>query len=305
MTVQTTERAVRLPVELLLLGLVAFFWGAQFGLTKIQLETLPPITAVALRLAMATVFMWAVVWARGLVVTGGIRTWRDLALQGLMASGGPGLLIAWGQQYVDSALAAILTSLTPIVLTVITLLFTRQENIGPKRLLGLAIGLGGVITIVGFGALGGLDRGFIGQLAILLATLGYASATIFGRRFTHLSPFAAAAVTLTAATLAMTTLAFIVERPFTLDPSSRSLLATVASGTICNGIGVAIYMRLIRTLGSLGTSTVSFLTAAFGVVIGCFLLGEPFTASIAIGLAAVLIGVAAVNEPAARRAARG
>ncbi len=144
MTVETTQRAVRLPVELFLLAVVALFWGAQFGFTKIQLETLPPVTGVAIRLAIAAAFMWMIVWFQGARVPSGIRTWRDFTIQGILTSAGPGLLITWGQQYVDSALAAILTSLSPIVVTIITLLYTRQENIGPKRIMGLALGLCGV-----------------------------------------------------------------------------------------------------------------------------------------------------------------
>jgi drug/metabolite transporter (DMT)-like permease len=282
----------------LLLGTVGFLWGAQFGFTKIQLESMPPVTSVAIRLIFGAVFMWGIVLAQGTTVPGGVARWRDFAIQGLLTSAGPGVLIAWGQQYVDSALAAILNSSSPILVMLITLLYTRQETIGPKRLLGLAIGLGGVMTIIGFEALKGLDRGFAGQIVIMAATFGYASATLFGRRFTGISPFATAAATVTCSAIFMVVLALIVERPFAIDPSARSITATVVAGILCNGVGSVIYFRLIRTLGSLGTSTVSFLKAAFGVVIGCFVLGEPFTASIAIGLAAVLIGVAAVNEPA-------
>lgn len=295
-----------MPVELLLLATVGFLWGAQFGFTKIQLETLPPVTGVAIRLAIAAVFMWAIVIAQGATVPTGFRTWRDFAIQGVLTSAGPGLLITWGQQYVDSALAAILNSTSPIVVTIITFLYTRQESIGPKRILGLAIGLLGVITVIGFGALEGLGNNFVGQIVIMSATFGYATATLFGRRFTRLSPFAAAASTITCSAVLMTLLAFAVEQPLTIDPSARSMIATAASGILCNGLGVTIYFRLIRTLGSLGTSTASFLKAAFGVMIGCFLLGESFTASIAIGLAAVLIGVIAVNEAGAGKgAARG
>ena len=302
MAVQTTERAPRLAFELFLLALVAFFWGAQFGFTKIQLETMPPVTAVALRLAIAAVFMWVVVWVQGVRVPFGLRTWRDFTIQGVLTSAGPGLLIAWGQQYVDSALAAILTSLSPIVVTIITLLYTRQESIGFKRILGLTLGFCGVVTVIGFGALEGLDRGFVGQLVIMLATFGYASATLFGRRFTHISPVGAAAATTTASSVLMVLFAFAVEQPLAIEPSFRSLLATVACGILANAIGVMIYFRLIRTLGSLGTSTVSFLKAAFGVIIGCFLLGEPLTASIVVGLAAVLVGVVAINEPSGGKA---
>ncbi len=172
MAVQTTERAQRLPLELLLLGVVGFLWGAQFGFTKIQLESMPPVTSVAIRLMFGAVFMWGIVIAQGVTVPFGFRTWRDFATQGLLTSAGPGGLIAWGQQYVDSALAAILNSTSPILVMLVTLLYTRQESIGPRRFLGLAIGLGGVITIIGFEALKGLDRGFAGQIVIMMATLG-------------------------------------------------------------------------------------------------------------------------------------
>ena len=301
MAFQSTDHPIRLPVELLLLGVVGLLWGAQFGFTKIQLETLPPVTAVAMRLGIASVFMWAIVAALGARVPTEARMWRDFTIQGLLTTAGPGLLITWGQQYVDSALAAILNSTSPIVVTIITLLYTRQERIGPKRLAGLAIGLCGVITVIGFSALEGLGRGLVGQIVIMSATFGYAAATLFGRRFMGISPVAAGAATITCSAVLMTMLAFVAERPLAIDPSSHSMIATAASGLLCNGLGLAIYFRLLRTLGSLGTSTVSFLKAAFGVAIGCFLLGEPFTASIAIGLTAVLIGVAAINDPGARK----
>ena len=79
-------------------------------------------------------------------------------------------------------------------------------------------------------------------------------------------------------------------------PSARSLAALVTSAIVCGGIAVILYYRLIRTLGSIGTSSLGYLKAAFGVLVGCFVLGEPFTAAIMIGLAAVMIGVAAINE---------
>lgn len=305
MAVQSQVPAQRLPFELMLLAVVGFLWGAQFGLTKIQLETVPPVTGVAIRLAMGAAFLWLVVAMQGGGVPRGLRRWRDFATQGILTSAGPGVMIAWGQQYVDSALAAILNSTSPILVTIITLAYTRHERIGALRVLGLVIGLAGVIAIIGFEALKGLDRGFVGQVVIMLATLGYASATIFGRRFLSISPVETAAATTTCSAVLMTIGAFAVESPLSIEPSMRSLLAMAASGMLCTGLGVIIYFRLIGTLGSLGTSSVSFLKAAFGVVIGCFVLGEPFTMTIAVGLLAVVIGVGAINGQAARPGGSG
>lgn len=301
MAIETNPRAAANMGELALLGVVGFLWGAQFGLTKIQLETLPPVTGVAIRLALGAAFLWLVVWAQGGGIPRGLTRWRDFTIQGVLTSAGPGVMIAWGQQFVDSALAAILNSSSPILVMLITLAYTRHETISVRRFLGLAIGLGGVVTIIGVEAIKGVDQGIIGQIVIMLATFGYASATIFGRRFMQMSPVVAAAATTTCSAVLMTVFAFAVEEPLAIAPSWRSLLAAAAGGALCTGLGVIIYFRLIGTLGSLGTSTVSFLKAAFGVLIGCFVIGEPFTTSIAIGLAAVVIGVAAVNDGSASK----
>ncbi len=83
------------------------------------------------------------------------------------------------------------------------------------------------------------------------------------------------------------------------------LLGVFVAGILCNGIAVILYYRLIGTLGSIGASSLGYLKAAFGVLVGCFLLGEPLTVAIMAGLAAVMVGVAAINEqfpwPGARR----
>lgn len=301
MAIETNPRAVANMGELALLALVGFLWGAQFGLTKIQLETLPPVTGVAIRLALGAAFLWLVVWAQGGGIPRGLTRWRDFTIQGVLTSAGPGVMIAWGQQFVDSALAAILNSSSPILVMLITLAYTRHETISARRYLGLAVGLGGVVTIIGVEAIRGVGQGIIGQIVIMLATFGYASATIFGRRFLQMSPVVAAAATTTCSAVLMTVFAFVAEEPLAIAPSWRSFLAATASGVLCTGLGVIIYFRLIGTLGSLGTSTVSFLKAAFGVLIGCLVLGEPFTTSIAIGLVAVVIGVAAVNDGSASK----
>ena len=68
-----------------------------------------------------------------------------------------------------------------------------------------------------------------------------------------------------------------------------------ANGIISTALGFVIYFRLIRTLGSIGTTSVGYLRPAIGVLIGYFLLGEPLTWSISAGLIVILIGVAAIN----------
>src|SRR5262249_10335114 len=78
-------------------------------------------------------------------------------------------------------------------------------------------------------------------------------------------------------------------------PSAASLMALGGNAFVATAFGFVIYFRLIRTVGSMGTASIGYIKPAIGVLIGCALMGEPLTWSLAIGLLAVLIGVAAIN----------
>lgn len=285
-----------ISLEIALLLFVGIIWGGQFALNKIQLETIQPFTGVAWRLSIAAILLWLIVWLRGETVPSTLAAWRDFTIQGLLTSGGPGVMVMWGQQYIASALAAILNSTTPIFATLVTLAVTRHERVGLEKALGLAVGLGGVVLVVGLDALNGVDKGLAGQIVVILSALGFGSAAVFGRRFARISPLVTAAAANTCSALILHGVSFAFESPLQTSPSVRSLAATVLCGVLCNGIAVVLYYRLIATLGSIGASSLGYLKAAFGVLIGCLILGEPFTFAIGCGFAAVIFGVAAINE---------
>lgn len=293
---QPRERAPVMALEIAALLFVGFLWGAQFGFNKLQLESIPPFTGIAWRLTIGAVFLWIIVWARGIPVPGTGKAWRDFAIQGMMTSGGPGVMVMWSQQYIASALAAILNSTTPICAALLTLLVTRHERVGFQKAIGLVVGLGGVILVVGIDALKGIDKGLVGQIVVILSALGYGAAAIFGRRFAKVSPVVTAAAANTCSGIVLWTVAMFAETPFSTIPTWRSFWALVVSALLCNGVAVIIYYRLISTLGSIGASSIGYLKAAFGVLLGCAVLGEPLTAAIVAGFIAVMIGVAAINE---------
>src|SRR6266481_6322071 len=162
------------PLEIALLALLGLLWGMPYALTKIALATIPPVTLVGARVALAAIVLWIIVlfrqhsmpWRWGFVAR--------LLIQGGVACVIPYTLIAFGQQSVDSALAAILNSTTPLFVCLISVMWTHHEPITLGRLSGVAIGLGGVVVIAGASALLGLGRETAGQAAILLATFASA-----------------------------------------------------------------------------------------------------------------------------------
>jgi drug/metabolite transporter (DMT)-like permease len=88
------------------------------------------------------------------------------------------------------------------------------------------------------------------------------------------------------------------ERPWTLAPSTNSVLALVALAVFCTAIAFVIYFRLIRTLGSVGTTAQAYLRVPIGVAVGVVLLDERPSATAWIGLACVVAGVGAMAIPA-------
>jgi drug/metabolite transporter (DMT)-like permease len=134
-----------------------------------------------------------------------------------------------------------------------------------------------------------------GQAAIVLATFSSAVSVVYGRRFAGVAPEIVAAGMLTCSAILLVPLCLLVEAPWHATPSIASLAALLVNAVVCTAVGFAIYFRLIRTVGSMSTASTGYLKPAVGVLIGCGLMGEPLTWTLAIGLAAVLFGVAAIN----------
>jgi drug/metabolite transporter (DMT)-like permease len=284
------------PLEIGLLLLLGLLWGMPYALTKIALTTIPPVTLVAARVLLAAAVLWVIVLFMGCKMPKRRDFVARLFIQGCVACVIPYTLIAFGQQSVDSALAGILNSTTPLFVCLISFVWTRHEPLTVARLFGVTLGLGGVVMIAGATALVGLGREMAGQLAIILATLSSAASAIHGRRFAAVAPEIAAAGTLTSAAVVLVPLSFFMETPLNFAPSAASLAALLANAVVATALGFVVYFHLIRTIGSMGTASVGYLKPAVGVLIGCALMGESLTWTAAGGLIAILIGVAAINQ---------
>ncbi|MFH1806463.1 MAG: EamA family transporter [Pseudomonadota bacterium] len=288
---------VKLPFELALLGLLALLWGSSYLFIKIAVAEIPPVTLIAIRVSIAALFLVAVLLWRGERLPRDATTWRMLFLQAIFNSIGAWTVLAWGQQYVDSGLASVLNSTSPVFVFLITAIVTRHESVGMLRLIGAGLGITGVILIVGPDMLRGLGQQVAGQAAVLLGAVLYAGAAIYGRRFSHLPATVTAAGTMIWASICLVPASFVLEHPWRLAPSINAILATLVLSVFCTGIALLLYFRLVRTLGSMGVASQSYLRAGIGVMLGLFFLGETLTPMMAAGICAALLGVAAINLP--------
>lgn len=289
-----------LSLELLLLLALATLWGASYTFIKIGIETIPPVTLIAARTLIAGTLLLAVLRWRGLSLPRDAATWRRFLFQACLNSVVPFTLIAWAEQTIDAGIASILNATTPIFAFLMTALITRHEAVTARKLVGILAGMTGISLIIGMEAFGGLGEQLLPQFAVVLATVCYAGAAIFGRGFKGLDPMMPAAGSLIAGTALLIPVSLVVDRPWTLAPSAGSLLALVGLAVFSTALAFAIYFRLIQTLGSVGATAQAYLRVPIGVAIGALFLGERLSDTAWIGLGCVIVGVAAMTIPARR-----
>ncbi len=294
--------APRLFVDFALLGLLATLWGASYTFIKLGIATIPPVTLIAARTLIAGLLLLAILHMRGIRLPRDAETWKRFLFQACLNSVVPFTLIAWAEYSVDAGLAAILNSTTPIFTFLLTVAITRHEPTSTRKLFGVIAGMAGICLIVGLQALNGLGRELISQLAIIAATISYAGAAIFGRSFKGLDPLVPAAGSLLCGTALLIPASIVIDRPWTLEPSTSSLLALFGLSVFSTALAFAIYFRLIHTLGSVGTTAQSYLRVPIGVGIGVLFLGESLGPTAWIGFICVFIGVVAMTMPAKPKA---
>jgi drug/metabolite transporter (DMT)-like permease len=147
-------------------------------------------------------------------------------------------------------------------------------------------------------ALTGLGEQLTAQIVTVLAAACYAGAAIFSRGFKGLDPIVPAAGSLLCGAAVLIPISLVVEQPWTLAPSTNSMLALMGLAVFSTAFAFVIYFRLIQTLGSVGTTAQAYLRVPIGVALGVLFLGERLSTTAWIGLGCVVIGVAAMTIPA-------
>ncbi|WGF89417.1 DMT family transporter [Marinivivus vitaminiproducens] len=293
-----TSSELNLSKDLALLLALSTLWGASYSFIKVGVETIPPVTLIAARTAIAGFLLVIIIRWRGLRLPRDTITWWRFHFQACLNSVIPFTTIAWAQQTTDAALATILNATSPIFAFLLTVLVTRHEAVTGRKLFGVGAGIAGICLIVGVQALAGLGRELGAQLAIVAATVCYAGAAIFGRTFKGLDPLLPAAGSMLCGAVVLIPASLVIDRPWTVAPSMESVLALLALSVFSTALAFVIYFRLVQTLGSVGTTAQAYLRVPFGVAIGVVFLGESLSATAWIGLVCVVVAVAAMTIPA-------
>jgi drug/metabolite transporter (DMT)-like permease len=283
------------PSILVLLVVLSVIWGSAFMLVEVVLEDVAPLTIVAGRLSLAFVFLFAVLRATGQRLPMTRRAWTAYFVMGVVNNVWPFAAITWGQQHIESSLAAILTASMPIS-TVLLAHYTIRERMTPDRVAGILVGFAGVFVLIGADLRDITESGTLGQLAVLGGVLGYSIGTVFARRYLQdADPTETAAGQMMVGTAVAVPLALAVDRPFDLAVSAKAASAWIALGILPSAIAYLLFFRLVREISATQASMVSYLIPITAVFLGAFVLDERLAATSFLGLALIVLGVWVVN----------
>ena len=285
-----------------MLLLLSFLWGGSFFLIGVVVAELPPLTIVTLRVGVAALTLWAVLLIGGYEIPKSFKLWRAFFMLGLLNNVIPFALIVWGQNHIGAGLASIINATTPLFTILIAGAFLADEHMSPQKVVGVVVGLFGVAVLIGGEPLAdiGLDMSLqtLAQLAIMGAAISYGCASVFGRRFKALgiSPFSTAVGQVTAATIILLPVTFLVERPDQLaNPSLQTWLAILCLGVFCTALGYILFFKILSSSGATNVVLVTFLVPITASFLGWLILNEQLHSRYFIGMALIGLGLAAID----------
>ncbi len=174
-------------IYLVILSLV---WGSSFILIKKSLIGLTPMQLGALRTLFAAVFLFLIGFRS--MKTIAASDWKWIIISGFFGTFIPAFLFAFAETEIDSGIASILNSTTPLV-TLILGAFIFSIRFNKNQLIGVIVGLVGCIALILEGASVNPNQNYLYALLVLCASVCYAiNVNIIKRYMQHISPMAIA-----------------------------------------------------------------------------------------------------------------
>lgn len=291
--------------------LVGLIWGSSFLLIRVGVEEIAPFQLVFIRTGIAAVGLNLVMLLRGKRYPANLRALLPLLIIGIGNTALPFSLITWGEKSVESGLASVLQASASLFTLVIAHFTFADERITLQKALGLLLGFIGVIVLASRSwADGQLVTGnFVGQLAIIGASLCYATFTTYSRKViqNRFEPIVVSAGAMTAAAvvsgIAMLMAPLFGGQPATplADLSGEVLNSALVLGLVNTFVAYLFYYWIVQELGAARASMVTYVVPAVGLALGVIFLNELLDLRLIIGAGLIFLAIAVVNVGGLRR----
>jgi len=282
--------------DVFLLLLLGAIWGSSFFNIKIATYSYEPYTLALIRVILATVTMLAVSFIYKIKIYAFSRNWRTYALVGICNITIPFSLIAIGTSKIDSYLAAMLMSTTPITGSILAHFFTKDEKITFLKSLGIILGFIGILLLF-FDKLIINESNYLFVLIILLGSTFYSiSGILILKKLKKLGNLNVTTSTMIWSVITLLPLSFIFENPFESTPTLRSTLSLIYLGVIATGFAWWLRFKILSKNGIVFQTQVAYLIPIFGVIFGALILNEKITWKVLVSLIIIMSGIYIVKK---------
>ena len=291
---------------LLLLGAI---WSSSFMWIKIAVHEVSPITLVAFRVLFGLLFGIAVIYIQRVPWPRNFKTWLPLLVVGITNLAIPFFLISWGEQSIDSAVAAILDATVPLFTVLIAHFMLSDDKMTLLKVLGLVIGFLGVVVLLSKD-IGASPGSLLGQAAVVLASIFYAGSAIYVRKTMENMPgIVRSAGPMVSANAVMWLAVFLTEGRVEIPRLGITWIALLFLGVVGSGLAFVLAFYLIHEIGPTRATMVTYLFPLGGVILGVTFLHEQLTWQLITGAILIIASLAVANwqpvtTPAAGKFAR-
>jgi len=282
--------------DIFLLVLLGAIWGSSFFNIKIATYSYEPYTLALIRVVLATVPMLAVAYFYKIKIQAFSKNWKVYALVGFCNLTIPFSLIAIGTNKIDSYLAAMLMSTTPITGSILAHFFIKEEKITLLKSLGIILGFSGILLLF-FDKLIINESNYLFVLLIILGSTFYSiSGIIILKKLKKSGNVNVTTSTLIWAVISLLPLSFILEEPFKSTPTLESTLSLIYLGVVATSFAWWLRFKILSKNGIVFQTQVTYLIPIFGVIFGALILDEQITWKVLVSLVIIMSGIYIVKK---------
>ena len=282
-------------LDYLLLTILALIWASAFFNIKIATYSYGPVTIAFLRVFFGAIPVLLLCYFKKIKIEAFSKDWHWFAMIGFINLVAPFFLIAYGVKSVQSNLAAILMSTTPLSSTVLAHFYTKNEKFNFIKTIGILVGFSGIVFLFSDNLL--IDENnFTSALLILLGSTCYVIGGVLTLKISKKKNENVTGSILIWATIILIPLVSFIEQPWELNPRLDSTISVIYLGFVSTGIAWLLRFRILVNNGLIFQSQVSYLIPIFGTILSYIFLKELITIKVLISLIAVCIGIYFVRK---------
>ena len=282
-------------IDYTLLGILALIWASAFFNIKIATESFGPVTIAFLRVFFGSMPVLLLCFFKKIKIEAFSKDWYWFALIGFVNLVAPFFLIAYGIKSVQSNLAAILMSTTPLSSTILGHFFTKNEKFNFIKTFGILIGFSGIVYLFSDNILIH-DSNFVSALLILLGSTCYVIGGVLTLKISQKKNENVTGSILIWAVIILIPIVSIIEKPWNTSASMESTISVIYLGFVSTGLAWLLRFRILKNNGLIFQSQVSYLIPIFGIILSYVFLKEMITSKIIVSLLAVLVGLYFVKK---------